>query len=109
MEMVNLNSDYGIKLALLQEYKKVLEFKKMYEELVESFQYIVRDLFQYAEKNKVDLPHKDKIYQNIEKAQQLIEYRIVRSEQLQPTENQQRNQTLINQQNLNFTMFEYIS
>jgi uncharacterized protein YutD len=43
-----LDSDYGIKIALMNEFKKTLEMKKMYEDLTESFRYIVGDLFDYA-------------------------------------------------------------
>ena len=69
--------------------------KRMYEELVESFQYIVDDLFDYVKKNKIDLPNR--VYRNIQKAQKLIEYRISRTSQIvpsySPTESQQRNKT----------------
>ncbi len=82
--MKTLDSDYGLKVALMSEYKRTLEFKKMYEDLVESFQYIIGDLFDYATKNKIDLPNRDRIYKNMEKAQELIEYRISNSERLIP-------------------------
>jgi hypothetical protein len=92
-----LDSDYGIKIALMNEYKSTLEMKKMYEDLTESFRYIVGDLFDYAEKNKIDLPNRNRIYRIIEKAKQLIEYRMSRtSEKIPsylPTEFQQRNKT----------------
>ncbi len=87
-QVKTLDNDYGLKIALINEYKKTLEFKKMYEDLVESFQYIVGDLFDYARKNRIDLPNRDRVYRNIEKAQKLIEYRISNSERLiPPTEN----------------------
>jgi hypothetical protein len=89
-----LDGDYGIKIALMNEFKKTLEMEKMYEDLTESFRYIVGDLFDYAIKNKIDLPNKNRIYRNIEKAEQLIKYRISNSERLiSPTESQQRNKT----------------
>jgi hypothetical protein len=92
-----LDSDYGIKIALMNEYKSTLEMKKMYEDLTESFRYIVGDLFDYAEKNKIDLPNRNRIYRIIEKAKQLIEYRMSRTSEkvpsYLPTEFQQRNKT----------------
>jgi hypothetical protein len=88
-----MNNDYGVKRALIEEYKKVLEFKKMYEELIESFRCIIGDLFEYSDKHRIDLPNRDRIYRNMEKAKELIEYRIAKSESLLPTESQQRNKT----------------
>jgi hypothetical protein len=71
-----LNDEYSVKLALIEEYKKVLKYKKIYEDLVESFQYMIADLFQYADKQKIDLPNRDRIYRNMERARDLIQYRI---------------------------------
>jgi hypothetical protein len=48
----------------------------MYEELIESFQYIITDLFDYARTNHIDLPHAKRVYRNIDKVRELIEYRI---------------------------------
>jgi hypothetical protein len=70
------NNDYSIKFGKIQEYKKVLTYKKMYEDLIESFQYIITDLLNYSKKNRIDLAHREHIYGNIEKARELIEYRI---------------------------------
>jgi hypothetical protein len=70
-----LNDECGAKIALIEEYKKVLKYKKIYEDLVESFQYIIADLFQYADKQKIDLPNRDSIYRNMERARELIQYR----------------------------------
>lgn len=71
-----MNDDYGVKIALIEEYKKVLKYKKIYEELVESFHDIIEDLFQYANKQKIDLPNRARIYRNMERARELIQYRI---------------------------------
>jgi hypothetical protein len=71
-----LNYEYSVKLALIEEYKKVLKYKKIYEDLVESFQYMIADLFQYADKQKIDLPNRDRIYRNMERSRDLIQYRI---------------------------------
>jgi hypothetical protein len=70
------NNDYTIKFAMIEEYKKVITYKKMYEGLIESFCGIVNDLFEYADKHKIDLPNRDRIHRNMEKAMELIEYRI---------------------------------
>ncbi len=51
----------------------------MYEDLTESFQYVIGDLFDYAINNKIDLPNRKRIYRSMEKARQLIEYRISRT------------------------------
>ena len=90
-----MDNDYGVKRALIEEYKKVLEFKKMYEELIEAFRWIIGDLFEYSDKHRIDLPHRDRIYRNMEKAQQFMECGINKSESLSstPTESQQRNKT----------------
>lgn len=71
-----LNDEYSVKLALIEEYKKVLKYKKIYEDLVESFRYIIADLLQYADKQKIDLTDRDRIYRNMERARDLIQYRI---------------------------------
>ena len=54
----------------------VLKYKKFYEDLVESFQYMIADLFQYANKQKIDLANRDRIYRNMERSRDLIQYRI---------------------------------
>lgn len=75
-----LTSEYNIKREAIREYEEAIKFKKMYEELCESFQSIVQDLFEYANKHHIDLPNRERIYRNIEKARQLIEYRISQTE-----------------------------
>ena len=95
--MKTLDNDYGLKIALADEYKKTMEFIKMYEDLVESFQYAVGDLLDYATNNRIDLPNRNRVYRNMEKAKQLIEYRISRTSQIvpsySPTDFQQRKTT----------------
>jgi hypothetical protein len=56
-----VDSDYALKIALINDYKKMLEFKKMYEELTTSFRYKIGDLFDYATKNDIELPNRDRI------------------------------------------------
>ena len=65
-----MNDEYSVKLALIEEFKKVLKYKKIYEDLVESFQYMIADLFQYADKQKIDLPNRDRIYRNMERSRE---------------------------------------
>ena len=65
-----MNDEYSVKLALIEEYKK------FYQDLVESFQYMIADLFQYADKQKIDLANRDRIYRNMERFRDLIQYRI---------------------------------
>ena len=74
------NSEYTIKRAAIEEYKQVLKYKKVYEDLIESFRSIVTDLFQYADKHRIDLSNRERINRNIEKAGELIEYRISMTE-----------------------------
>jgi hypothetical protein len=85
------SSEYAIKQATVREYQDALKYKKMYEELCESFQCIVTDLLQYAEKNNIVLPNRDRIYRNVEKAEKLIQYRI--SQCKSPTSLQQPDRT----------------
>jgi hypothetical protein len=66
----------------------------MYEYLIEAFQAIIMDLFQYAEKYRIDLPNRDRIHRNMEKAEELIEYHIKKCEKISPTRNQQQNKRM---------------
>jgi hypothetical protein len=77
-----MDDDYGVKIALMEEYKKVLKYKRMYEGLVEAFQSLNCDLLDYANKHRIDLPNRDRVYRNMEKAKELIEYRIAETEPL---------------------------
>jgi hypothetical protein len=87
-KMKIVDSNYNIKLAIAQEYKKVIEYRKVDEDLIEAFQCIINDLFDYSKKNGIELPNRERIYRNMEKAASLIEYRISKIEP--STENQQR-------------------
>lgn len=75
-----MDSDYFLKMEAVREYQEALKYKKMYEELLQSFQYIITDLFDYADKNKIDLPNRERVYRNMEKAQNLIEEKIEKCE-----------------------------
>jgi hypothetical protein len=56
--MKTVDSNYNIKLAIAQEYKKVIEYRKVYEDLIEAFQCIINDLFDYSKKNGIELPNR---------------------------------------------------
>lgn len=45
-----LTDEYGVKIALVEEYKKVLKYKKIYEDLIESFQSIIAIYFTMQKK-----------------------------------------------------------
>ena len=61
----------------------------MYEDLIEAFQGIITDLCQYADKYRIDIQNRDRIHRNMEKAKELIDYRMAKCEKISSsTQNQ---------------------
>ena len=69
-------NEFGLKLALLSEYKRVIRYQRMYEELCERNFYLAKDLLGYYEKNKLEVADKKGVLRILEKVADLIEYRI---------------------------------
>ncbi len=66
-------SETILTLETLRQYESALRYRKSYEAYREAFMYLVDDLLDFAKKNNVVLPHRERIYRNIEKAQSIVE------------------------------------
>jgi len=65
--------DYHIKMQEIQELKEAIMLKRINEELLEHLISNLRWLLHYAQKNKMDLPDKDKIIISLERAMEIVD------------------------------------
>lgn len=73
-------NEYLIKIATLNEYKEMLKYKTLYEELCQSFKGIMEEIFAYCQRNQIELPERAFVNRTMDKARELIEYRIETTE-----------------------------
>lgn len=71
-----VESEYLVKLAALDEFEKGLKFRKTYEELVHVFLGLTNEITRYCQKNGIPIPE-SKVYERIiAKAQATIMSRV---------------------------------
>lgn len=68
-----MKSDYLLKLAATEEYKKALKYANEYRELREIFKGLVEELLRYARDNHCDLPQQERFNRITRKAVERVE------------------------------------
>ena len=74
--MIRKMSEFQVKLAAVKEYEEAIKFKRAYEELAGAFMDLIDEALRNCEKDGLTLSKRDRYLNLLEKAGELVRYRL---------------------------------